>query len=253
MTALPNFREYLTTASHEASTVSIAGDLLPGPFQPPATHTIQLAPAWTSAQSPLSAEAKGRGSISRQNLSDLAQTVRAGNESWTQLLIHTFGWGWGGTALGPSRLARVLEANDSPMIEGNLANAVGTLDTSGAVAAYWDLNNRSRLHLKHLGPAFFTKFLYFSGAGGPNNAPPPLILDKIVARRICTLISQERRLATGGWTTRDYAFYLALMLRVARHLNIRDDTDQWSPDAVELGIFKPRPFDPADQGDASKS
>lgn len=53
------------------------------------------------------------------------------------------------------------------------------------------------------------------------------------------LIGQSGRLATGGWTTRDYAFYLALMDRLPKRLNARDATDSWTTDAVELGVFEP--------------
>jgi hypothetical protein len=241
---LPDFTEFLTAGAEEAASASILENLLPSSFQVPATHTIGLVQTWKVEESPLAVEFKTRGSISRRDLFALTQQVRDGQGSWTHLLINTFGWGWGGTSLGPSRLARVLESNDPQTIENNLAKAVATLATSGAVAAYWDLNNSSRYYLKHLGPAFFTKFLYFAAEESPRTAPRPLILDKIVAGRVNALIGRRGRLATGGWTTRDYAFYLALMDRLAKHLNARDATDSWTTDAVELGIFKP----PATEG-----
>lgn len=236
---LPDFAEFLAAGSAEAAATSVREDLLPLAFQDPAAHGIGLVRAWRAEESPLSAEFKESGSISRGDLFDFAERARERPGSWTQLLVNTFGWGWGGTSLGPSRLARVLEATEAQIVEDNLAKAVATLDSDGAVAAYWDLNNSSRYYLKHLGPAFFTKFLYFAAAGGPRLAPRPLILDKIVAVRVNGLLGRAGRLATGGWSTRDYAFYLALMDRLAARLNERDGNDLWTTDAVELGIFKP--------------
>lgn len=237
--ALPTFAEFLTTAGHEVDRLHLVYSRLPSQLQRPDTHSVALVRAWCGAERPVDPEYRERGSISRGDLFRIARKVREGHRSWADMLAHTYAWGWGGTSLGPSRLARVMDTNGADKVNEHLASAVETLDGHGAVAAYWDLNNSSRYRLKHLGPAFFTKFLYFADAGlSPDGVVRPLILDRIVASRVNDIIDCPGRLRVGGWTTRDYAFYLALMDRLATHLNHRDGGGEWATDAVELGIFK---------------
>lgn len=70
-------------------------------------------------------------------------------------------WGQGRTGYGPYRLKEILA---EPLVADVLAKAGGTLREQGAVAAYRVLNGA----VKGLGPAFFTKLLYFL-----NHFPPP--------------------------------------------------------------------------------
>jgi hypothetical protein len=84
----------------------------------------------------------------------------------------------------------------------------------------------SRLH--KLGPAFFTKFLYFA-------VPGALILDKRVARAVHAL-SELRYLVTPDgrsvtWTPYRYAVYLHWMRQTAQAAGIR-------PDELEFTLFQ---------------
>ena len=125
------------------------------------------------------------GCISRGDVLDLGQQVRARTRPATDLLAASFTWGWGTAGYGPRRL-RGIRAAAGDRLEPSLQNA---LDATGKdpsspdpIAGYaclyggYDYQERaapgqepwSRLH--GFGPAFFTKFLYFS-------TPGALILD----------------------------------------------------------------------------
>jgi hypothetical protein len=57
-----------------------------------------------------------------------------------------------------------------------------------------------------LGPAFFTKFLYFVGYDHTPEGPRPLILDQYVAKGLNDIRGHGWR--TTGWTADQYAAYL---------------------------------------------
>ncbi|MBC2590391.1 hypothetical protein NPA35_00670 [Rhodococcus aetherivorans] len=70
----------------------------------------------------------------------------------------------------------------------------------------------NRTLIPFLGPAFFTKFLYFAGAGAPTQ--PSLILDS----RVATALHRAgwTSLGTrGGWPAQTYRRYTALLARWA--------------------------------------
>jgi hypothetical protein len=84
----------------------------------------------------------------------------------------------------------------------------------------------SRLH--GFGPAFFTKFLYFS-------TPGALILDNRLANAVQRL-SQLPHLVNGGgrsltWTPYRYSVYLHWMTQTARTVRV-------APDLLELTLFQ---------------
>lgn len=90
--------------------------------------------------------------------------------------MASYVWGQGLTGYGPHRLAEILA---EPGLADCLAQAAEALRSHGAVASYGVLRGA----IKGLGPAFFTKLLYFLGpAGGTVPPPAPLILDMRVAR-----------------------------------------------------------------------
>jgi hypothetical protein len=103
-----------------------------------------------------------------------------------------------------------------------LAAALELLRESGPVAAYDAL--RSRLRIAYLGPAFFTKFLYFAGYD-TTSEPRPLILDRFVARGL------RAGWPRSGWTSAQYGDYL-------RHAHAWAHESGAAPDAVELALFR---------------
>jgi len=96
----------------------------------------------------------------------------------------------------------------------------------------------SRLH--GFGPAFFTKFLYFS-------TPGALILDNRLASAIHRL-SRLPHLLTGNgrslaWTPYRYSVYLHWMTQTAQAVRVE-------PELLELALFEP-PGDLNDENDAA--
>jgi len=97
-------------------------------------------------------------------------------------------WGYGTAGYGPARVRWVLtgvrgkEAMSAPIrpdIAERLKSAANVVRDEGAVEGFRYMNNAG--HIKYLGPAFFTKWLYFSSAAsGPDDAKAAPILDKQV-------------------------------------------------------------------------
>jgi hypothetical protein len=79
------------------------------------------------------------------------------------------------------------------------------LDGGGALAAYGFLLAGPG-KIDGLGPAFFTKFLYFMGYGRAGGTLQPLILDSRVARNLNALRSTGWK--TTGWPLAQYEEYL---------------------------------------------
>jgi hypothetical protein len=114
------------------------------------------------------------GCISRGDVLDIGQQVRAWARPATDLLVASFVWGWGAVGYGPRRL-RDIRAAAGNELEHSLQRALGAVNAEPAspdpVAGYASLYGGnddqvraapgqqpwSRLH--GLGPAFFTKFL----------------------------------------------------------------------------------------------
>lgn len=122
-------------------------------------------------------------SLSRDDVTAEARRCReSGN--WLPLLVVSFAWGWGSRGFGPTRLSWVMRGGwRSPRlsrdeIERRLGAAIDVLDREGAPAAYELLLTDGRIPA--LGPAFFTKFLYFASRSLEVRCPA-LILDARLA------------------------------------------------------------------------
>jgi hypothetical protein len=170
------------------------------------------------------------------------------------VLGASYAWGYGPNGLGPTRLKRILHghngtpAPDPLAIQERLAEAVRLLEDKGAVAAYTFL--RDERPLTHWGPAFFTKFLYVVGHVLDVKGDEPLILDKVLARRmrwfwrrrlpLQQAAAFERSWATYRWHPYRYHVYLAF-LRAATEQLAGTSPTLWSPDLVERILYQ---FDP---------
>jgi hypothetical protein len=71
-------------------------------------------------------------------------------------------WGTGTRGLGRARRLRVFD-HDADEVGDRLAAAVRILGADGPVQAYAYLHGDGRNLIRHLGPSFGTKFLYFAG------------------------------------------------------------------------------------------
>lgn len=92
-----------------------------------------------------------------------------------------------------------------------LTEAAG-LSRTEPEAAYRLLNGQ----IKNIGPAFFTKYLYFAGAGDPEH--PSLILDARVAAALRDHCGWDSLRIGGAWPPDTYGRYCSLLQRWAREL-----------------------------------
>ncbi|MGW4705283.1 8-oxoguanine DNA glycosylase OGG fold protein, partial [Streptomyces sp. NPDC004285] len=196
--------------------------------------------------------APAAGRLSRARVTDaVREAVRGGR--WTEALAVPYAWGHGGTGYGPHRLRKILAAPHAPRV---LAEAASVLGEGGAVEAYRVLRGA----VKGLGPAFFTKFLYFvDQAADAPAAPRALVLDRKVARVVrahAARVGREADLpaaagtaawiwSDGGWTEHRYAVYLRWVAHASGQLaSAGIGWPEDSPDLLELALFS-EVWDPA--------
>ncbi|MFJ9513944.1 hypothetical protein ACIRPG_23275 [Streptomyces sp. NPDC101754] len=182
---------------------------------------------------------------------DRAQVVEAARKAavggdWAEALVASYVWGHGRRGYGPHRLRAILA---EPNLVDALARADAALRAEGAMEAYGVLSGA----VKGLGPAFFTKFLYFlSLATDPPGPPRALILDQRVARVMrahATRVGLDAGLtfapdiaawiwSDGRWTAHRYDVYLRWMNAAAERLALSDiGWPASSPDLLELAMF----------------
>ena len=93
-------------------------------------------------------------------------------------------------------MVRAFTAN-ADTVEDNLRAAAATLVNDSAVAAYDAMLSGGTAQTKFMGPAFFTKFLFFIGYQNPAvTGLRPLILDKRVVTALRARGCLAPRLAT---------------------------------------------------------
>ncbi|MET7471660.1 hypothetical protein ACFYON_24685 [Micromonospora sp. NPDC005686] len=187
-------------------------------------------------------------------------------DDWIPLLVASLAWGWGTRGFGPTRLSWILhgcsrwEAPTQPETNRRLAAAIGDLEAGGAVAAYRRLHREEPI--PGLGPAFFTKLLYFADRARADGARP-LILDARLAAWMRSIWQARagQPYAEGArsaawlwrgplWTPYRYEVYLTFMNRVADQLS--ETGERWSPDLVELLLFRPQQGAACDVGDPTQ-
>lgn len=151
-----------------------------------------------------------------------------------QTLVAAAIWGTGTRGLGRARRLRVFD-HGLGEVGDHLAAAVRALDADGPLKAYELLHGDDRNTIRYLGPSFGTKFLYFAGYERVAGGPQPLIMDQYVALALNLLCGLSW--PTGGWSTRQYADYLACAHRWA---------SMWrtSPDVIERILFSVGKADP---------
>ncbi|MCQ9130288.1 hypothetical protein [Streptomyces hilarionis] len=220
----------------------------------PGAHTVRCTPGrwtqiapWPSALAPTSCGSDA--AVSRAEVaSAVADALR--REAFREALVATYVWGKGkrGTpgGSGPAILHKILAAQG---LDAALARAVVTLSKHGARAAYAGLQRV----VPGFGPSFFTKFLYFAGKAVPSaTGPQPLILDRVLARRLRFLahtVGQTtghdpdgsiaaRVWRDSNWSPHRYAVYLSFMHAAARQLAARDIwPSDAPPDLLEHALF----------------
>jgi hypothetical protein len=147
---------------------------------------------------------------------------------------------------GPATLHKILTFDG---LDAALAAAVTALREQGAPQAYAALQRQ----VPGLGPAFFTKFLYFAGiAVPPAHEPWPLILDRVLSRRLRQLAAAVGResghdvdgsiaawvWSDGNWSPHRYRVYLSFMHAAADQLAANEGWPSGAaPDLLECALF----------------
>lgn len=184
------------------------------------------------------------GWISRGDVLGIGQQVRAGARPATDLLIASFIWGWGAVGYGPRRLLDI-RAAAGDRLEPSLRRALDAVHEDpaspdpivGYARLYGGYDHHDRAapgedpwsRLRGFGPAFFTKFLYFS-------TPGALILDNRLANAVYGLSHLPNLVTRDGlslaWTPYRYAVYLHWMTQTARAVGVE-------PELLEITLFQP--------------
>jgi hypothetical protein len=172
----------------------------------------------------------------------------AAREAWAEALVASYVWGQGTTSYGPHRLKEILA---QPSVPDTLAEAARAVQAHDAVAAYRLLDGA----IISLGPAFFTKFLYFVDlalASQARTGPLALILDRRVSRVLrahATRVGLDAGLQSAadvaawiwsdiGWTPHRYDVYLLWMTAATEQL--ASSCLGWPAchaDVLELALF----------------
>ena len=145
-------------------------------------------------------------------------------------------WGYGTAGYGPARVRWVLTGVRGKVAMGvpvrtdvgaRLKDAVQIVRTEGAIEGFRHMNNAG--HIKYLGPAFFTKWLYFaSAASGPDDAQAAPILDK----QVKDWLANKAGVGLNIYKTNDYSRYVALL----KEWGSQTDKER-TPAQVEKAIF----------------
>lgn len=146
------------------------------------------------------------------------------------LLLAAYIWGTGPSAFLVGRRARTFTRTGTDTIGQRLQAADRLLADAGPGAAYASLTRGAANSIPFLGPAFFTKYLYFVAGHRTGVLPAPLILDRKVARAL-RKTNPDWLLGTTGWSSDTYGRYLDYAGDLAA-------THEVSPGAVELALFR---------------
>ncbi|MFJ4552045.1 8-oxoguanine DNA glycosylase OGG fold protein [Streptomyces sp. NPDC088817] len=127
-------------------------------------------------------------------------------EGRRHLLVAALVWGTGTKARSVKRRAHIFVRSSPADIDARLGEALDVLRERGAADAYRALN--SEQHIPYLGPAFFTKVLYFAGHGDGAAPQLPVILDSVVSRALVATGAADASWPGNGWTTAQYRLYM---------------------------------------------
>lgn len=165
--------------------------------------------------------------ISRGEVFALAAGAAVDPDAALTLLWNSLAWGSGKrNRNNGKRIASVAE--DTARASGLLMQAAALSRTSPA-EAYELLYPHHKTAICQLGPAFFTKYLYFAGGGNPSH--PCAILDENVARALRDACGwKSLPVEKAGWYASTYDRYCALLeMWVDEHdgINRRDLIERW--------------------------
>lgn len=162
-------------------------------------------------------------SVSRQAVFDLGESIESEADA-VNFHVAVCALGVGTSPLLKYRSLRPLREPGAPerLLAGLRVAATGSADER-----YFAFNNHSQAKVKYLGPALFTKLLYFAaGRPTPSDIRHPLILNA----RVAVALGWTK---TSGWRTVEYSGYLDLVKQL---------DEQWRPDlptdVIEYTLFR---------------
>jgi len=164
--------------------------------------------------------------IRRRDIFELADRATTSPAAALSLLWNALAWG-SGDRLRNNKL-RIADVANDPAAAGHLLQRAAVLSRTSPLDAYELLFPRRRGAIRQLGPAFFTKYLYFAGAGQPDH--PCAILDENVARALHDVCGWISLPIEGGWLASGYERYCTLLgMWVKQHNKIgrRDVIERW--------------------------
>lgn len=168
--------------------------------------TGELAHFWPPQLDQSEPDQGGYRWISRSGVFDIAATEAEHRALHTAVAAHV--WGVGFTArMSIGRLVRAFTTNVHT-VEDNLREAATILDKDGAVAAYESMLAGRAAQTKFMGPAYFTKYLFFTGYRDTTAELRPLILDKRVATALRARGVFGPKSGNADWSSDLYQRYL---------------------------------------------
>ncbi|WP_155990570.1 hypothetical protein [Paraoerskovia marina] len=158
----------------------------------------------------------GAPRLTRRDLFVMASDLDEGSpdDDYLRLLWHVLAWGSGRSRR--NNLQRIAAFTDPELRQERVAllrSATVAARQGDAAIAYGTLIRRGGGKIPGLGPAFFTKFLYFVGSG--NAAHACLILDARVAKSLHTAGWSTIPSGSYNWYTETYVAYCELLARWA--------------------------------------
>lgn len=168
----------------------------------------------------------------------VATAPDATDDDVLSLLWHALAWGTGSSQRGNARRIESLTGADRAVNVELLRTAAKHAMDGDPASAYSTLICRGGGRIRGLGPAFFTKFLYFASEG--TTGTRCLILDARVAGEL-GLAGWASLPHRGGsysynWYTDTYVSYCELLAHWAEEESDRLKTTVW-PDEIERALF----------------
>lgn len=185
----------------------------------------ELAHFWPPTLDQLEIDDNGYRWISRDDVFRIAADESEHRELHTAVAAYV--WGLGKNAYSIGRMVRAFTAN-AETVEDNLRKAAALQASEGTVAAYEALRQGGALNTKHMGPAYFTKFLFFVGGRNPaGDGLRPLVLDSRVATALRARGIFGSKVGSGDWSSELYRRFLVYCQEQNPH----------DPEAVEAELF----------------
>jgi hypothetical protein len=189
-------------------------------------HAVDVGrPWWTRTLSEYGFDDTLTGeTILRADIFALAGPALDSPDAALTLLWNALAWGSGDKRR--NNKARIASAAADPHATGELLARAAQLSRTEPLAAYELLYPQNKTAISDLGPAFFTKYLYFAGGGAANH--PCAILDENVALALNKACGW-RSLPPEKWFATAYDRYATLLGRwVDEHgLHRRDVIERW--------------------------